>query len=117
MKQRAIFLTVMAGSLAACQTAGPAAQQASAPNPPAFVEAACGGCHAVQPPFLSPNPEARSFEAIANREELSEATLASWLKDAHNYPDVMDFDLSEEQADEIAQYMVTLRRGDYRRVK
>lgn len=71
----------------------------------------------MQPPFLSPNPGAPSFEAIANREGLSEETLDTWLKDAHNYPDVMDFDLSPAQAEEIAQYMITLRRGDYRQVK
>lgn len=83
------------------------------PEPPAFVEAACGGCHAVEPPFLSPNPEAPSFEAIANRRGLSEATLGTWLKEAHNYPEQMDFDLEEAQADQIAAYMVRLRRDDY----
>ena len=117
MTQRALILALVAGSLAACQTTGPAAQQAVQPDPPAFVEAACGGCHAVEPPFLSPNPGAPSFEAIANREGLSEDTLASWLKDAHNYPEVMDFDLEDEQIEQIAEYMITLRRGDYREVK
>lgn len=85
-----------------------------APKPPAFVEAACGGCHAVEPPFLSPNPESPSFAAIANREGLTEATLASWLFDAHNYPEQMDFTLTREQAEQIAEYMITLRRADYR---
>lgn len=97
--------------------AAPAARQAlaqPAPKPPAFVEAACGGCHAVEPPFLSPNPESPSFAAIANREGLSEATLASWLYDAHNYPEQMDFTLTREQAQAIADYMITLRRADYR---
>ncbi|MEM9500225.1 MAG: hypothetical protein AAF941_00135 [Pseudomonadota bacterium] len=114
-------LAAFAALLAACQTYGtPAAESASAQttaNPPAFVEAACGGCQAVEPPFLSPNPEAPSFEAIANREGLTEATLASWLTDAHNYPEVMDFDLMPEQAQEIADYMITLRQADYRRVE
>ena len=96
--------------LGACQTT---AQQAAAPKPPAFVEAACGGCHAIEPPFLSPNPESPSFAAIANREGLTEETLASWLFDAHNYPEQMDFDLSREQAQQIADYMITLRRADY----
>ncbi|MDJ0641540.1 MAG: hypothetical protein QNJ15_01875 [Erythrobacter sp.] len=117
MTRHALALALIAGSLAACQTTAPASQQAVQPDPPAFVEAACGGCHAVEPPFLSPNPGAPSFEAIANREGLSEDTLGAWLKDAHNYPEIMDFDLSAEQADEIAEYMITLRRGDYRQVK
>lgn len=84
-----------------------------APKPAAFVEAACGGCHAVEPPFLSPNPESPSFAAIANREGLTEATLGDWLADAHNYPEQMDFDLTREQAQQIADYMITLRRADY----
>lgn len=118
----AAFATLVTG----CQT-GPAAQQAlaqpaapapSAPapsaKPPAFVEAACGGCHAVEPPFLSPNPQSPSFAAIANREGLSEATLASWLSDAHNYPEQMDFTLTSAQTQQIADYMITLRRADYR---
>ncbi|WP_298470879.1 hypothetical protein [uncultured Erythrobacter sp.] len=117
MTYRALILALSAVPLAACQTTGTQAPQTAAPEPPAFVEAACGGCHAVQPPFLSPNPAAPSFDSIANREGLSEDTLAAWLTDAHNYPEVMDFDLSPEQAEEIADYMITLRRGDFRRVK
>ncbi len=117
MAYRTITLALFAASLAACQTVAPASQQTVAPDPPAFVEAACGGCHAVQPPFLSPNPVSPGFDAIANREGLTDETLAAWLTDAHNYPDVMDFDLSPEQAQEIADYMITLRREDYRRVK
>ena len=121
MKHRALTLALITIPLAGCQAYQTSeVETASAsvqPDPPAFVEAACGGCHAVQPPFLSPNPQAPSFEEIANREGLSEDTLGTWLKDAHNYPEVMDFDLSAEQADEIAEYMITLRRGDYREVK
>jgi len=117
MTFRTVTLALIATSLAACQTTPPASQQTTQSNPPAFVEAACGGCHAVQPPFLSPNPQAPSFAAVANQAELTDDTLAVWLKDAHNYPEVMDFDLAPEQAEEIADYMITLRRGDYRRVK
>ncbi|QIQ87427.1 c-type cytochrome [Erythrobacter sp.] len=110
-----IALLAAAAPLAACQTpdkttAEPAAGE---PDPPAFVEAACGGCHAVEPPFLSPNPQSPTFEAIANRQGLSEDTLGDWLADAHNYPEMMDFDLTRAQVDQIAAYMVTLRREDY----
>jgi mono/diheme cytochrome c family protein len=110
-----------AATLAACQTADssppniqPATPAQAAQRAPAFVEAACGGCHAVEPPFLSPNPESPSFAAIANREGLTEDTLGAWLLDAHNYPEQMDFTLTREQAEQIADYMVTLRRADYR---
>ena len=108
--------------LAACQTAAPAdappmVGKSPAPSPdtraPAFVEAACGGCHAVEPPFLSPNPASPSFAAIANRRDLSETSLADWLAGAHNYPEQMDFTLTRDQIDQIAAYMVTLRDAGY----
>ncbi len=111
MIRTAITLAALAMLTSGCQTMG---ERASPPKPPAFVEAACGGCHAVEPPFRSPNPESPSFAAIANREGLSEATLASWLFDAHNYPEQMDFTLTREQAEQIADYIITLRRADYR---
>ncbi|MDZ4137798.1 MAG: hypothetical protein U1D66_02840 [Erythrobacter sp.] len=107
---------------AACQTAAPAGGppmvgKSTSPSPdtraPAFVEAACGGCHAVEPPFLSPNPNAPSFAAIANRRGLSEKSLADWLAEAHNYPEDMDFTLTRPQIDQIARYMVTLRKAGY----
>lgn len=114
----ALALLAPAALLAGCQTYGsteevsPSAQGSA--DPPAFVEAACGGCHAVEPPFLSPNPMAPSFEAIANREGVTDETLGDWLANAHNYPEDMDFTLEREQIDQIAAYMVTLRRDDYR---
>ncbi|MFN4039213.1 MAG: hypothetical protein ACK4IB_07740 [Erythrobacter sp.] len=107
---RTALLSAAALFVSGCQTSMP---QSTATKPPAFVEAACGGCHAVEPPFLSPNPESPSFAAIANREGLTEATLGDWLVDAHNYPEQMDFDLTREQAEQIADYMITLRRADY----
>jgi mono/diheme cytochrome c family protein len=109
-------------ALAACQTPGtdnppPMVGKATSPSPdaraPAFVEAACGGCHAVEPPFLSPNPASPSFASIANRRGLSEKSLADWLAEAHNYPEDMDFTLTRAQIDQIAHYMVTLRKSGY----
>jgi len=125
MIQRILRLALLAPlallALTACQTANPDAPpmigKPTAPSPdtraPAFVEAACGGCHAVEPPFLSPNPASPSFAAIANRQGLSEASLAAWLSEAHNYPEQMDFTLTATQIDQIAAYMVTLRDAGY----
>lgn len=109
----ALALFAPAAMLAACQTTPQPSALAAAPAPPTFVEAACGGCHAVQPPYLSPNPQAPSFEAVANRPGVTKATIRAWLVNAHNYPDVMDFDLTREHVDEVADYMITLRRADY----
>lgn len=110
-----LALAVIPALLAGCQTTpSPAPMQAaSAPHPPAFVEAACGGCHAVETPYLSPNTRAPSFESIANRAGVTRATIRAWLINAHNYPEQMDFDLDREQVDQITDYMITLRRDDY----
>jgi mono/diheme cytochrome c family protein len=110
-------------ALAACTTAPgsdqppPMLGKPTAPSPdtraPAFVEAACGGCHAVEPPFLSPNPASPSFASIANRRGLSEQSLADWLAEAHNYPEEMDFTLTPAQIKQIARYVVSLRKAGY----
>jgi mono/diheme cytochrome c family protein len=110
MIHRLALLAAFGLLASACQTTAP---QAAAPKPPAFVEAACGGCHATEPPFRSPNPESPSFAAIANRPGLTQATLATWLSDAHNYPEQMDFTLTRDQTQAIADYMITLRRAGY----
>ena len=122
MTQRPLLLAAFA-ALAACATAPgtdnppPMVGKSTSPSrdtrAPAFVEAACGGCHAVEPPFLSPNPASPSFAAIANRRGLSEKSLADWLANAHNYPEDMDFTLTRKQIDQIAAYMVTLRDAGY----
>jgi mono/diheme cytochrome c family protein len=122
MTYRLTFVAAAVLALAACQTAGtdnppPMVGKRTAPSAdaraPAFVEAACGGCHAVEPPFLSPNPASPSFAAIANRSGLSEKSLADWLAEAHNYPEDMDFTLTRAQIDQIAHYMVSLRKAGY----
>lgn len=123
MTQRLALLAPLALlALSACQTAatdnsppmvGKSTSRSADTRAPAFVEAACGGCHAVEPPFLSPNPASPSFAAIANRPGLSEVSLADWLEDAHNYPEDMDFTLTRTQVDQIAAYMVTLRKTGY----
>ncbi len=78
-----------------------------------FAQGACGDCHAVESPGLSPNPEAPSFADIANREGLDAGTLSGWLRDAHNYPEAMDFDLDAPQVEDLTAYILTLRDENY----
>ena len=80
----------------------------------AFAQGACGGCHAVEADWLSPNEAAPSFANIANREGLTAGTLAVWLRDAHNYPEAMDFDLTPARVEELTAYILTLRDPAYR---
>ena len=123
----ALAFAIAAFALASCVTSEAGTQPASsAPKPTlaqeggtdpasdlAFSQAACGGCHAVEPPGLSPNPKSPTFADIANSPGLTDDTLAIWLADAHNYPEEMDFDLNQGQVETIARHMLRLRDPDY----
>jgi len=63
---------------------------------------------------VSPNPNAPPFAAIVNTASLTPETLSAWLRDAHNYPEEMEFYLEGSEVDEIAAYMLTLRDPNYR---
>lgn len=80
----------------------------------AFAQAACGDCHGLARNELSPNPAAPAFSEIANRDGLTTITLSTWLRDAHNYPEAMDFDLTEARAEALTAYILTLRDPAYR---
>jgi mono/diheme cytochrome c family protein len=122
---KCLSAAAFAVGLVACQPAAQGGEIATA-SPPAdaaieasigeiaFVEAACGGCHATRPLELSPNPDAPSFSDIANRTGLTSATLSAFLRDAHNYPEAMDFDLTPVRVDALAAYIMTLRDESYR---
>lgn len=80
----------------------------------AFAQARCAGCHNVTDGQASPNTNAPRFEAIANTRGLTDDTLKAWLRDSHNYPGQMDFEIDAKRIDELAAYMLTLKSPDYR---
>jgi mono/diheme cytochrome c family protein len=81
----------------------------------ALAQASCAACHGVERrSILSPNPQAPSFPTIVNRQGLTVETLASWLRDAHNYPAEMEVQLDPASVDDLVAYMLTLRDPDYR---
>lgn len=107
-------------AVVACQAAGPAPPPAPATPTLATqgqtrAEALCGGCHAIGRDGVSPNRNAPPFHAIINQVDLRSATVASWLRDAHNYPSEMRFSLTEEQVNELVAHMMVLRDPNYRR--
>ncbi|MEM6857178.1 MAG: hypothetical protein AAF559_04830 [Pseudomonadota bacterium] len=53
----------------------------------------------------------RSFLALPAA--ASALVLTAWLIEAHNYPELMDFELSEAEAREVAEYMLSLQSEDY----
>lgn len=80
----------------------------------AFAEAHCAGCHAIgRNAEQSPEPEAPPFELIANKKGVTRATLTTFLRDAHNYPEAMQFKLQRKDTDALVTYMLTLRRKGY----
>lgn len=79
----------------------------------AFAQRHCSGCHAVDT-GISPKPEAPSFETIINMPGLTAGTLNPWLRNSHNFPEIMNFEIAPEQIDMLAAYMLTLKSDDYR---
>ncbi len=79
-----------------------------------FAEARCAACHAVTANGTSPNPESPSFEDIANRSGLTNATLRQYLRDAHNYPDAMQFRIERGQVRDLSAYIVALKKSGYK---
>ncbi len=105
-------------ALAGCQVEGapgPSARPAHTNMAPSFVQAACADCHGVERNMISPNPAAPAFSEIANREAVDRETLIIFLRDAHNYPEQMDFDLDEDQVKQIAEYLIMLQTVSYER--
>jgi mono/diheme cytochrome c family protein len=81
-----------------------------------YAQASCSACHAIGSGSTSPNPKAPPFAAVVNQDGLTKVTLSSWLRDAHNYPGEMDFQLDQERLDALVDYMLTLRDPAYRPV-
>jgi mono/diheme cytochrome c family protein len=80
----------------------------------AFAQQRCSGCHGVVENRSSPNPESPPFEDIANRPNVTVATLQQFLHDSHNYPAAMNFEVEDARIDDLAAYIVTLKKPGYR---
>jgi mono/diheme cytochrome c family protein len=111
-----ILLPLLAGQSLPAQPPGTArAAPASVAPGRSFAVAQCSGCHGVDAQHPSPNPEAPSFARIANQEGLTGDTLSTWLRNAHDYPAEMNFELDERQANELVAYFLSLKDPNYRR--
>ncbi|WP_271438984.1 hypothetical protein [Pontixanthobacter luteolus] len=76
-------------------------------------EALCAGCHAVAPGQISPNPSAPSFMMVANMPGLTNTTLKAFLLDSHSFPQEMNVEVSDEDAQLLTDYIITLREEGY----
>ncbi|MCB2074067.1 MAG: cytochrome c [Novosphingobium sp.] len=118
--RRVSLLALLAFMTVACSSRH-SVPAASAYTPPAdrtaargleFAQAHCSGCHAVVPLSISVDPEAPPFESIVNAQGLTLDTLRTFLRDSHNFPDIMKFDVDPDQIDALAVYMLTLRETE-----
>lgn len=113
---RVLASTIALLALSACQTTGSEGTVEAARrggDTHALAQAACGGCHSIERFGLSPNPQAPEFPSIANREGVTPASLTNWLRDAHNYPEDMDFYLEPDEVAALANYILSLEDEDY----
>ena len=79
-----------------------------------FAKANCSGCHGITANASSPNPESPPFDAIVNTKGVTARTLETFLRDSHNFPGQMAFEIDPQKVDDVAAYMLTLKRADYR---
>ena len=80
----------------------------------AFAKTNCTGCHAITPAGTSANPEAPHFQTIANMPGLTRETLRNFLRDSHNYPAAMNFTVEPGQVEDLTDYVLSLRKADYK---
>ncbi|MFM5948273.1 MAG: c-type cytochrome [Novosphingobium sp.] len=111
---RFAIVTLSALALIGCATAGTARLTTAEKRGQTFAQAHCAQCHGVMPGTTSPNPESPAFEAIGNQPELTRETLATFLRDSHNFPAAMNFSVSAADVDDLTAYLLTLRKPGYK---
>ncbi len=103
-----IFALIAISAAAASYTAR--AQEAGDPAKGfAYAAKVCAQCHAVRKrDEMSPNPQAQSFEDIANTPGVTGMSLAAGLHTVHeNLP---TFVLAADERDNIVAYILSLKR-------
>ena len=82
----------------------------SAANGLRYAQQNCASCHAVASGQLqSPNPNAPTFEVIANLPGMTGTALNAWLHSPH--PSMPNIIVSPADRDNINAYLESLRRG------
>jgi len=77
----------------------------------AYAKESCASCHAVEPGQInSPNVAAPSFEALANRPDMTRPALATLLRSPHrNMPSLS---VEPDRIDDLAAYLGVLGNGE-----
>ena len=79
----------------------------------AYAGKTCAECHAVKAGDKnSPNPDAPSFEAVANTQGITRLALVVWLQTSHRtMPNLM---VPPEDRDDVIAYIMSLHAGGER---
>ena len=67
----------------------------------------CASCHVVAPEQTTGSADVPSFQAIARREDLTEALLTAFLSSSH--PRMPDMSLSRREISDLVAYIRSLR--------
>lgn len=109
-----LSILLIPAALCGCVAATPGARAAADSTPAgrglALAEAQCSGCHGVARGQRSPNPQAPSFDAVANELDFTPETLRAFFLDGHDTPAQMSMQLEEEDAEAVAAYILSLRK-------
>ncbi|MGI9403287.1 MAG: c-type cytochrome [Hyphomicrobium sp.] len=74
----------------------------------AYARQVCAECHAVEAgDDLSPNPDAPSFEGVANTPGMNARALVVWLQSPH--PTMPHLMIPPDETDNVVAYITSLR--------
>ena len=105
MQSRVVERCAVVLAVVIVATAGPAVGQ-DVERGKRLAAAWCTSCHQVEPQ-QGTSDLAPSFEIIANTRDKPESDLRAWLISPH--PPMPDFNLSEDEIDDLLGYIGTLR--------
>jgi mono/diheme cytochrome c family protein len=73
-----------------------------------YAERVCAECHDVEAGGeISPNPDAPSFQSVADTEGMSPRALAVWLQTSH--PTMPNLIIKPDDMDNVIAYIMSLR--------
>jgi len=74
-----------------------------------YASSSCSDCHAVAAgQRVSPNPNAPTFESVANTPGMTEMALNVWLHTSH--PSMPNLIIKPDRIDDLAAYIRTLKK-------
>ncbi len=99
---------VLLGNIGLLSCAATAEELGDAGAGAVYAQRVCSECHAVQKgEGYSPNPDAPTFESIAETHGMSERAVDVWLQTSHpNMPNII---VEPQDRDNVAAYIMSLK--------